>query len=169
MLFYLQDAVGYARLFPGHRAEQGLAFLTAVSTIANLAAGLASGLASDRLGRRKAFTSLGALAMATAILGLALAPVWPVVMVCYALFGCGAGCYYAVDIALITQVLPSVRTAGKDLGIINLSNTVPQVIAPALGVWFLRAAHADFRSLFLVAAGAGVAGALVILPIRSVK
>lgn len=169
MLFYLQDAIGYARLFPGQRAEQGLALLTTVSTLASVTAGLACGLASDRLGRRKVFTSLGAAVMAAAILGLAFEPAWPAVLVCYAVFGCGSGCYYAVDIALITQVLPSVKTAGKDLGLVNLSNTLPQVIAPALGVWFLRAAHADFRSLFLVAAAAGLAGAVVILPIRSVR
>jgi len=169
MLFYLQDAVGYGRIFPGQRAEQGLAFLTAIWTVANLASGLACGLASDRLGRRKAFTCLGALTVGAAVLGFALAPTWPAVMACYVLYGCGAGCYYAVDIALITQVLPSLRTAGKDLGVINLSNTLPQVIAPALGVWFLRSAHADFRSLFLVAAAGGVAGALVILPIRKVR
>jgi MFS family permease len=169
MLFYLQDAVGYGRLFPGQRAEQGLALLTTLSTLANLISALAFGLASDRLGRRKAFTCLGALILAGATLGLALAPTWPAVTACYLLYGCGSGCYYAIDIALITQVLPSARTAGKDLGIVNLSNALPQVIAPALGVWFLGAAHADFRSLFLVAAAAGAAGALVILPIRGVR
>ncbi|MDR3510717.1 MAG: MFS transporter [Caulobacteraceae bacterium] len=169
MLFYLQDAVGYERLFPGQRAEQGLALLTTVSTVVNLASGLAFGLASDRLGRRKVFTSLGALTLGAAMLGLAIAPAWPAVIAAYVLYGLGAGCYNAIDIALITQVLPSVRTAGKDLGIVNLSNALPQVIAPALGVWFLRAAHADFRSLFLVAAAAGAAGALVILPIRGVR
>ena len=169
MLFYLQDAIGYARLFPGQRAEQGLALLTTLSTIASLASGLVFGLASDRLGRRKVFTSLGALALAGALFGLAVAPSWPAAMAAFVLYGLGAGCYNAIDIALITQVLPSVRAAGKDLGIVNLSNALPQVIAPALGVWFLRAAHADFRSLFLVAAAAGAAGALVILPIRSVR
>jgi len=169
MLFYLQDTVGYTRLFPGQRAEQGLALLTTLSMAANVIVGLTCGLASDRLGRRKLFTSLGALALAGAMLGLALGPIWPAVMACSVLLGCGAGCYFSVDIALITQVLPSVKTVGKDLGIINLSNALPQVIGPALGVWFLRAAHADFRSLFLVAAAAAAAGALVILPIRSVR
>jgi len=168
-LFYLQDTVGYARLFPGQRAEQGLALLTTLSMVANVTVGLTCGLASDRLGRRKLFTSLGALALAAAMLALALLPRWKAVMACFVLMGCGAGCYYAVDIALITQVLPSVKTAGKDLGIINLSNALPQVIAPALGVWFLSASHADFRSLFLVAAAAAAGGALVILPIRSVR
>lgn len=169
MLFYLQDAVGYARLFPGHRAEQGLALLTALSTIANLVSSLACGLLSDRLGRRKVFICLGALTLSASVAGLALAQAWPLVVASFIVYGCGAGCYNAIDLALVTQVLPSVRTAGKDLGIINLSNALPQVIAPALAVWFLGAAHADFRSLFLVAAVGAAGGALVILPIRGVR
>ena len=34
------------------------------------------------------------------------APGWAVVLVGFVVFGCGAGCYYAVDIALVSQVLP---------------------------------------------------------------
>lgn len=169
MLFYLQDAVGYARLFPGHRAEQGLALLTALSTVANLVASLACGLLSDRWGRRKVFTCLGALTLAASVAGLALTQAWPLVIASFVVYGCGAGCYNAIDLALVTQVLPSVKSAGKDLGIINLSNALPQVIAPALAVWFLGAPHADFRSLFLVAAAGAAGGALVILPIRGVR
>ena len=36
--------------------------------------------------------------------------------------------------ALVAQVLPRVRDAGKDLGVINLSNTLPQATAPVLAV-----------------------------------
>ena len=90
-------------------------------------------------------------------------------MAAYVLYGCGSGCYYAVDMALITQVLPSPRDVGKDLGIVNLSNTLPQAVAPMLGVVFLGAARADFRSLFLLAAGLCLVGGLMVLPIRKVR
>ena len=94
---------------------------------------------------------------------------WMAVVGAYALYGCGAGCYYAADMALITQVLPSARDAGKDLGIVNLSNTLPQSVAPLLGVWFLGGGHADYRSLFLVAAGMSVLGGLMVTAIRKVR
>ncbi len=169
MLYYLQDKVDYPRLFPGRRAEEGLAILTAIYAAANIAFAVIGGLLSDRLGRRKLFVMFGAALIACAIAILALTSSWPAVMTAYALYGCGAGCYYAVDMALITQVLPTAQDVGKDLGIVNLSNTLPQSVAPLLGMWFLGSGHADFRSLFLVAAAMSVLGGLMVLPIRKVR
>ncbi len=169
MLYYLQDSLHYARLFPGLRAEGGLAVLAAIAAVGNVIFAIVGGVLSDRIGRRKVFVVVGALLIAAAIAILALVPSWPAVMAAYVLYGCGSGCYYAVDMALITQVLPSARDVGKDLGIINLSNTLPQAVAPLLGVWFLGAARADFRSLFLLAAGLCLIGGMMVLPIRKVR
>jgi MFS family permease len=63
---------------------------------------------------------------------LAVAPTWPVAMVAAAVLGGGYGIYLAVDAALITQVLPTATGRAKDLGIINIANSAPQVLAPAL-------------------------------------
>ncbi len=169
MLYYLQDSLHYARLFPGLKAEGGLAVLAAIAAVGNVAFAILGGVLSDRIGRRKLFVIVGALLIAGAIAMLALLPTWPAVMAAYVLYGCGSGCYYAVDMALITQVLPSARDVGKDLGIVNLSNTLPQAVAPMLGVVFLGAARADFRSLFLLAAGLCLVGGLMVLPIRKVR
>ena len=46
--------------------------------------------------------------------------------------GTGYGIYIAVDQALNVDVLPSQEEAGKDLGILNLANTVGQVLAPVI-------------------------------------
>ncbi|WP_304186714.1 MFS transporter [Phenylobacterium aquaticum] len=168
-LYFLQDVLHYSRLFPGRTAEQGLALLTAVAAVANIACSLAGGLISDRVGRRKLFVAAGALILAFAIAAFALAPSWSTAMIAYVAYGCGAGCYYAVDMALITQVLPSADDAGKDLGLINLSNAIPQIIAPLLAVWLTTAFGADLRALFLVAAATCGLGGLIVLPIRSVR
>ena len=169
MLYYLLDVVHYPSLFPGARAEQGLAVLTAIAAASNVFFALLGGLVSDKVRRRKPFVVLGALILGGATASFALAPSWPALMIAFAFHGMGAGIYFAVDIALVTQVLPSARDAGKDLGIINLSNTVPQIIAPVLAVGLLGAAHADFRTLFLLAALVCVGGAVMVLPIRSVR
>jgi MFS family permease len=87
----------------------------------------------------------------------------------YLLLGCGAGCFYAVDIALVTQVLPSQKDAGKDLGVLNLANTLPQALAPALAFWSLGPSHLNFQAFFLMAAGLAMAGGLAVLPIRGVR
>ena len=166
-LYFLQDMPGVRR--PGQAPEQELAVLTAISALANIVLSLASGLLSDRLQSRKLFVTVGALAIAAGITGFALAPGWQTALAAYILYGCGAGCYYAVDMALVTQVLPSVRDAGKDLGLINLSNALPQVMAPLLAVWLVQVAGADLRALFLVAAVSAALGGLIVLPIRGVR
>jgi MFS family permease len=169
MLFYLQDALHYSRLFPGQRAEQGLALLTTVATVANVSSGMIGGMLSDRLRRRKLFAAGAALTLAAAMITFSLAPGWPIVVLGFLIFGAGAGCYYAVDIALVSQVLPSQKNAGKDLGVINLANTLPQALAPVLALYFLGPAHVNYQALYLVAAGLATAGGLAILPIRGVR
>lgn len=169
MLYFLQDALGYSRLFPGHRAEEGLAILTTVSTVSNVTFALLGGILSDRLKRRKLFAAGAALTIGLAMLIFSLTPSWPVMLAAYVLLGCGAGCFYAVDIALVTQVLPSQRDAGKDLGVLNLANTLPQALAPMLAVVALGPSHMDFRAFFIVAALLAMAGGLAILPIRGVR
>lgn len=169
MLYFLQDVLDYPRLFPGHRAEEGLAILTTVSTVSNVAFALLGGVLSDRLRRRKLFAFGAALMIAATMIILSLSPSWPLLLATYVVLGCGAGCFYAVDIALVTQVLPSQRDAGKDLGVINLANTLPQALAPALAVWALGPTQMNYQTFFLAAAALALAGGLAILPIRGVR
>ncbi len=169
MLYYLVDVVHYAGLFRGGRAEQGLAILTGISSVSFVSVSLLTGYLSDRLRRRKPFVMIGAAVLATATASFALAPSWPAMVIAYVFHGFGAGLYYAVDVALLTQVLPSARDIGKDLGIVNLSNTMPQILAPVVAAWLLGTAHADFRVLFLLASASSAVGALIVLPIRGVR
>jgi MFS family permease len=169
MFYFLKDVMDYSSLFPGHRAEEGLAILTAVSTLASIPFAMAGGLLSDRLRRRKLFAFGAALTLAVAMLVFSMSPTWPVLVAAYLVFGCGMGCFCAVDMALVAQVLPSQRTAGKDLGVINLANTLPQALAPVLAVWSLGPTHENFGAFFLMAAGLALTGGLVILPIRGVR
>ena len=90
------------------------------------------------------------------------------------ILGIGYGVYLAVDFALITQVLPRAGDRARDLGVINIANALPQVLAPAIAgpiiTWF--AAHAThaagYRTLYLLAAAIGLAAAVLIRKIRSV-
>ncbi|SDO88553.1 hypothetical protein SAMN04487981_11493 [Streptomyces sp. cf386] len=73
----------------------------------------------------------------------------------------------SVDFALMTDVLPKALDRGKDLGVINVANALPQVAAPALAapvVTYLG----GYRVLYLVAAVAGLAGAVLVGRIRGV-
>ena len=95
------------------------------------------GIFSDRTGRRKIFVITSTVVIAAGLVMLALVPTWPGTLLSAGLLGGGFGVYLAVDLALITEVLPSAEDSGRDLGIINIALTLPQTFAPALSALFI--------------------------------
>ncbi|MER5639201.1 MFS transporter [Kitasatospora sp. NPDC002227] len=126
LLYYLTDAVHYPA------PDTGVLILTAVYTVAALLTAVPSGLVSDRTGRRKVLVVLSCVVMAAAAALLAFVHTWPAAIVAAAVLGAGFGVYLAVDQALVTQVLPAAADRAKDLGVINIANSGPQVLAPAV-------------------------------------
>jgi len=59
------------------------------------------------------------------------------------------------------QLLPSPRHRGRDLGLLNLTNTLPGLLGPLL-TWAL-ATPTDFRAVMLVLAALTLCGGLIIL------
>jgi MFS family permease len=168
LLLYLQETFA-THVAKGWTPEAEMARMALVFGVVNAATGIAAGRASDLFSRRKAFVFGGAIVLGGAMLGLAMAKGWLAVAISYGVLGCGAGCYFAVDLALIAQVLPSASTVGRDLGVINLSNTVPQIAAPAMAAVLLAAPNASIRWVFALAAVLAILGAGMVLPIRRVR
>jgi len=168
LLLYLQETFA-THVAKGWTPEAEMARMALVFGVVNAATGIAAGRASDLFSRRKAFVFGGAVVLGGAMLGLAVAHGWLAVAISYGVLGCGAGCYFAVDLALIAQVLPSASTVGRDLGVINLSNTVPQIAAPAMAAVLLAAPNASIRWVFALAAVLAILGAGMVLPIRRVR
>ncbi len=169
-LFLLQDRWSHLRGAPAQiRPEQALALLLAGSTCVHIAAALFSGWLSDRVGRRKPFIILGAIGSGAAIACAAVAQDWNGMIAAFMVFGVAAGCYCAVDSALMLQVLPSLETAGRDLGVVNLTNTIPQALAPMLAVAVVHQGHTAYGPLLLIGAAVATAGAATIIPIRNVR
>jgi len=72
-----------------------------------------------------------------------------------------------VDQALITQVLPTAQDRAKDLGIINIANSAPQVLGPAIAapvVTYLG----GYSTLYLLVAVVTIAGTVSVRKIKSV-
>ena len=69
---------------------------------------------------------------AVAMVLLSLATTFAMYMVAVAVSGVGFGLYFAVDLALVTEVLPDPDNAAKDLGVFNYAGALPFTIAPAL-------------------------------------
>lgn len=163
LLYYLQDAVDLT----DEQAEDGVFWLTGLYGVTTVVTAIAGGAWSDRVGRRKPFVIGSGLVAAVALLLLAFVTTWPGAIVGAVLLGIGFGTYTAVDFALITQVLPSAADRAKDLGVINIANALPQVLAPAVAAAVL-ALGLGYSGLYLLAALVSVLGSWLVVNIRSV-
>lgn len=169
LLFYIADAIGFTRLFPGRTAEAGHSLLTAIAVVGVVAVSVVVALNGSRITRRKPLGVTGAALLTVAAAVMAATQDWNLVIAAFALYGLGQGCYGAVDIALMADVLPSAEDRGKDLGLINLAVTLPQAIAPLIALVLLERLGLDFRSLFLAAAACFGGATLAVASIKRVR
>jgi MFS family permease len=161
LLYFLRDKVGHPH------PEDGLLVLILVYAAGLTATTVVAGRRSDRTGRRKVFVVWAGIVMAGAALLLAGWPTWTGAVVAAAVLGGGYGVYVAVDAALITQVLPEASDRAKDLGVINIANSAPQVLGPALAapiVVYLG----GYPVLYALTAVVTLLGSVFVLRIRAV-
>ena len=161
LYFFLTDEVHHPS------PDQGLLQLMVLYGVALTAGAVLFGARSDRSGRRKPYVYGASAVMALAALLLVMSPTWPVALVAAPLLGVGFGTYLAVAIALLTQVLPAASDRAKDLGVINVANALPQVIAPLLTALIL-ANLGGYRGLFAASALATALAAVLMSRVRSV-
>ncbi|MFE7115510.1 MFS transporter [Streptomyces sp. NPDC057654] len=162
LLYFLRDVVRYAG-----DAEDGVLILTAVNSAALLATVVAAGVRSDRTDRRKPYVTWAGVLIAGSALLLACWQTWTGALVAAAVLGVGFGVFTSVDFALITDVLPTAADRGKDLGVVNIANSLPQVLAPALAAPVVT--HlGGYRVLYVLAAAVVLAGAAGVHRIRGV-
>ncbi|MFH9738858.1 MFS transporter [Streptomyces roseolus] len=163
-LYVLKD---HTDLPAGLSAEEAVAVLMPVNSVAMAVSTVLGGWLSDRHDRRKPFVGASAALAAGALLVPALSSSWTAMLVFSVVNGLGFGCYMAVDTALVTMVLPAAEDAARDMGVLNIANAGPQIVAP-----FVASAVVSiggYTPLFLVAAVLSVLGALAVRPIRSVR
>ncbi len=160
--FYLQDAVHIPNV------TQGVALFQTIVVGTLLVTSIVGGIVSDRLQRRKPFVIGASLFMVVALLLLAFFPLWSVVQVAAGVLGLGFGTYLSVDLALASQVLPTARDRGKDLGIINTAIFIPLILSPGLAAITIDAFH-GYTAFFVVAAAATLLASVLILPIKGVR
>jgi MFS family permease len=142
-----------------------------IFSVALTASAIFSGRLSDRNGRRKPFVYASAIIVAVGLTMLAFTTSLAWFYLDALVMGMGIGAYFAIDLALITDVLPDKdHKAAKDMGIFNIANSLPQSVAPAIApVVFIVAGTGNYTALFVVAGVCCALGALLIAPIRSVR
>ncbi|MFJ8666363.1 MFS transporter [Streptomyces sp. NPDC093600] len=164
-LYILKD---HTELPAGLSAEEAVAILMPVNGVAMVVSTVLGGWLSDRYDRRKLFVGASAALAAVALVIPAVSTSWTAMLAFSVVNGLGFGCYMAVDTALVTLVLPKAEDAARDMGVLNIANAGPQIVAPFVAS-LIVSASGGYTALFLAAAVLSVLGALAVRPIRSVR
>lgn len=165
MLFILTDYIGLSQ----KQANAQIGFISVASLIATVVSVPVAGWLSDRLGRRKIFIFVASGFM---IVGLLMPLLFPTVagMIALSAFnGLGFGVYLSCDTALMTEVLPQRGLeAGKDLGILNVANNIPQAISAIVAALVITH-FGGYPALFVFGMVCVAVASLAIIPIKGVR
>ncbi|NAZ82253.1 MFS transporter [Kineococcus sp. R8] len=174
-LYYLINQLGLSKTEAASYVPLG----TAAQVLMTVVGALVGGPLSDRIGRRKPFVALAAAICLLGLVVLALAPSIPLYLAGLLFIGLATGVYNSVDIALMTAVLPDdIKGAGKDLGVMNIANTLPNTLAPAFAPVLLSITlfslvsenpGQNYTMLFLGSALFAFVSVVSVLKIRSVR
>ncbi len=125
---------------------------------------LASGRWSDRTDRPILPLTLGAGVGALGLLAMALADDLATGIAGYILFGLATSVFLSLHSSQTLRVLPRPATRGRDLGLFNLTNTVPSLIMPWLTLALVPLF--GFGALFLVLAALSATACLLLVSVR---
>lgn len=127
---------------------------------ASVVAALIVGRWSDRADRPILPLSVSAGVAACGLLLMSLADSLAFAITGYAVFGLASAIFLALHSSQTLRVLPAPHNRGRDLGLFNLTNTVPSMIMPWLTLALVPAY--GFGALFILLAGLALAAALLL-------
>jgi MFS family permease len=142
---------------------------TLAQSVLLIGASLVAGRLSDRTRRRKVFVFVASMVYGLALFVIAVATNFNGFLVGMAMSGLGFGMYYAVDLALVLDVLPDKANAARDLGVFNMAGAIPFSIAPAIAPAVLAPGNGSYGVLYAAAGLCAVVGAFAILPVKRVR
>jgi hypothetical protein len=166
LLYILQDHIGREHL-PHHDAQIAAGALSSLRTLSTIVAICVGLWFAHRTEQRKIFSQIYAVAMAAAMLVPALSPTWSGMLIFSALGGLAMGAYSTIDLDLMSRVLPSKDSAGRDLALLVMAGAAAQFVAPLIGGALIR--FFGYGALFVVAAAITLAAGAVTAFIRGVR
>ncbi|KAL6048167.1 hypothetical protein QOT17_021202 [Balamuthia mandrillaris] len=158
-------------------SSQVASCFVAVVTIGAILSALAAGVLSDHFGRKPLVYLSGVLMAATPLL-IIFTIDFTVFLLAGFTFGIGYGCYASVDFALVSDVLPSVGSHAKDLGVWHLAFSLPSVVAPPIagvtldllekqsGQWGAWSEHIGYKVMLVAVSALLLFGAVFIKKVR---
>ena len=168
-LYIAQDYIYAGDPHAIDKASAIIATMGVITLVVSLIVAVTAGPNTDRIGRRKLPVALASCLFAV---GAAMPLLFRSPMGMYlfaAIAGLGYGVYNAIDQALNVAVLPNPKEAGKDLGILNLANTLSTVIGTMMTSIVVSIAKSAMHASGAPAAAYawGFVGAIVIVLIAT--
>lgn len=173
LYMYVQYIVGYESLFVGHAVKEGISNIGVLQTLLGVPVLLLVGVLSDRLKVRKIFvvSSVGLVAIGIGLLTMSLS--WAALVVVCVMIGVGFRVFYGLGAALMSEILPSASDRGKDLGVVNIASTIPQIVLPGIGAAVISAWGLASATGYQVLFGGGLVlsllGAALLQSMRGVR
>lgn len=167
-LFYsMQDYIGVDHI-PGGDVAVAVSTLTTISVVTWSVVATIAGWLADRLDRRKLFVGISAAGLAMSMVVPIVCPTWAGMVVYSFLSGAFIGTYFAVDLAVMSLVLPDKANEGRDFGILAVATGLPQALASVVAGALLTV-FGSYAALFVFGAACAFAAGLVVMRIRAIR
>lgn len=151
------------------KAAGTLACIVAIQGIITVVGIIVSGPLSDRFGR-KPFVLISGIGIAASLAVTAFTPSVPVFEIVYGgVFGLALGILNGVVSPVTADALPSKEEVGKDMGLINLSQLIPQALGAPLGSLILLLPVGNYTVMLLLGAALALVGGVLILTARKIR
>ncbi|KJK48624.1 MFS transporter [Lentzea aerocolonigenes] len=166
MFYAVQDYVG-AHNVPGGDVAVAVSTLATVSLGAWIAVATLCGWLADKLDRRKLFIAVSAVGLGLSQIIPVVSHTWTGMLVYSAVSGAALGTYFAVDLAVMSLVLPDKESEGRDFAILNVATGLPQLVSPLVAGALISSL--GYGSLFLFSAVFALAAGALAMCIRSIR
>jgi MFS family permease len=150
----------FRSVYPGFSENDVANIFTIVLCIAVFFA-IVVGRWSDRTGSPIIPLAICALLGAVGLAVMAIASSLPLALLGYLIFGLASSIFLVLHSSQTLRVLPSARYRGRDLGIFNLTNTVPSLVMPWLTLALVPVY--GFEALFLLLAALAVVAFILLI------
>lgn len=152
--------------FSEQQATNSIGTINLVGLAATSLTSIVGGLLADKFKKQKPFLYGSTVIIIVGLLMLTFTTNFSIILIASIIMGLGLGCFTAVDLALVSRILPNKEDAAKDFGLMNVANALPQSIVPALAPLLLAIGSWPFFFLFLT--GCTVLGMLSLKPLPEV-
>lgn len=159
---------------PVKEVAGAVAVVGAVGVVAAILGAVGGGFLSDKLGRRRLFTLIGALLFVCGAVVEAFAYSFPMLFVGSVLMQLAIAAFAAVDSAIAMAVLPNRAEAGRYMAVVSFSQKIPSALAPLIAPFIITFGTVgdvkNYTALYLTGAVFALVGGLLIFTrVRSVR